>query len=178
MDAPTLLALLLAVLPAEGAASYFPVAPAVRELALSAELLDPREVRYVLTRSEDFDSDLKLLRRRYHELADAPPLCDCQRFPDRSAISDLLAFNRACRQHLDSRQAIELVHWWELREAIQETDHLYQVWDTIRDARCDYYYVTVRRQALKRLRDTLGPEAYYTGCLPPHVPVWLFRRFE
>jgi len=157
---------------------YLNLRPTLQQLAIQWEILDPREVRYVLTRSEDFTSDLKLLRRRYHELADAPPLYDCHRFPDRSAISDLLAFNRAYRQHLDSRQSVELVHWWELREAIQETDRLYQVWDTIRDARCDYYYVTVRRQALKRLRETLGPEAYYTGCLPPHVPIWLFQRVD
>jgi hypothetical protein len=153
---------------------YLNLRPTLQQLAIQWEILDPREVRYVLTRSEDFNSDLKLLRRRYLELADAPPLSDCQRFPDRGMISDLLAFNRSYRQHLDSRQTIELVHWWELREAIQDTDRLYQVWDTIRDARCDYYYVTVRRQALKRLRDTLGPEAYYTGNLPPHVPIWRF----
>jgi hypothetical protein len=157
---------------------YLNLRPTLQQLAIQWEILDPREVRYVLTRSEDFSSDLKLLRRRYQELADAPPLCECYRFPDRATISDLLAFNRAYRQHLDSRQSVELVHWWELREAIQETDRLYQVWDTIRDARCDYYYVTVRRQALKRLRDTLGPEAYYAGSLPPHVPVWLFQRVE
>ena len=71
-----------------------------------------------------------------------------------------------------------MVHWWELREAIQETDRLYQVWDTIRDARCDYYYVTVRRQALKRLRETLGPDSYYSGNLPSHVPVWLFQHVD
>jgi hypothetical protein len=92
-----------------------------------------------------------MLRRRYQDLKDAPPLVDCQRFPDRSTISDLLAFNRAYRQHLDNRQTMEMVHTWEVRDALQEADHLYHVWDTARDARCDYYYVTVRRQALKRL---------------------------
>jgi hypothetical protein len=157
---------------------YLNLRPTLQQLAIQWEILDPREVRYVLTRSEDFASDIKLLRRRYHDLGDAPPLSDCQRFPDRATISDLLAFNRSYRQHLDSRQSVELVHWWELREAIQETDRLYQVWDTIRDARCDYYYVTVRRQALKRLRETLGPDSYYGGNLPPHVPVWLFQHAD
>ena len=42
-------------------------------VALKWEILDPREVRYVLTRPEDFAADLKLLQRRYHELANAPP---------------------------------------------------------------------------------------------------------
>jgi hypothetical protein len=164
--------------PAVNPALYDNLRPTLQNLAVEWEILDKREVRYVLTRPEDFASDLKLLRRRYHELVDAPPLSDCRRFPDRSTISDLLSFNRAYRQHLDNRQSVDLVRWWELREAIQETDRLYQVWDTVRDARCDYYYVTVRRQALKRLRESIGPEAYYSGCLPPHVPLWRFQRVD
>src|SRR6516164_1688378 len=83
---------------------YTTLRPTLQALAIYWEILDPRERRYVLTRSEDFGSDLKLLRRRYHDLADAPPLHDCMRFPGRALINDLLSFNRAYRQHLDSRQ--------------------------------------------------------------------------
>ena len=108
------------------------VRPAVRDLALSWEILDPREVRYVLTRPEDFPCDLKLLRRRYADLADAPPLYDCMRFPDRTLVNDMLAFNRAYRQHLDNRQALELANAWELREMLLEADRLYQIWDLVR----------------------------------------------
>jgi hypothetical protein len=164
---------------APGAAERFAnLRPTLQSLAVHWEILDPREVRYVLTRPEDFASDLKLLRRRYHDLADAPPLHDCMRFPDRALISDLLSFNRAYRQHLDSKQSVELNYWWELREALQEADRLYQIWDTVRDARCDYYYVTVRRQALKKLKETVGEQAYYSGRLPPHVPLWRFARID
>lgn len=152
--------------------------PALQTLALQWEILDPREVRYVLTRAEDFEADLQLLRRRYHDLADAPPLADANRFPERAVVADLLAFNRSYRQHLDARMSVEFVHWWELREALQEADQLYQVWDTVRDARCDYYYVTVRRQALKRLREAIGADAYHGGNLPPHVPIWRFQRID
>jgi hypothetical protein len=161
--------------PGEG---YAAMRPTLQALAVAREVLDPREMRYVLTRPEDFAADLKLLRRRYRELAEAPPLQDCMRFPDRALINDLLAFNRAYRQHLDNRQALEQTYWWELREAVQETERLYQIWDTVRDARCDYYYVTVRRQALKKLRETVGEDAYWSGCLPPHVPVWRFARID
>jgi hypothetical protein len=158
--------------------NFATLSPAVQNLAIQWEILDPREVRYVLTRSEDFASDLKLLRRRYHELLGAPPLSDGFRFPERSAISDMLAFNRAYRQNLDNRLSVEMVRVWELQEAVQEADRLYQVWDLVRDARCDYYYVTVRRQALKRLRDLVGQEAYYSGNLPPYVPLWRFQTID
>jgi hypothetical protein len=160
------------------AEEFATVRPTLQTVAMSWEILDPRELRYVLMRPEDFAADLKLLRHRYQELIDAPPLCDGLRFPDRSLINDLLSFNRAYRQHLDSRQALDLNCRWALHEALQESDRLYQIWDTVRDARCDYYYVTVRRQALKKLRESIGPQAYYSGCLPPHVPVWRFARID
>lgn len=161
------------------APDVFPhVGPTLQTLAVQWELLDPREVRYVLARPEEFTADLQLLRRRYYELADAPDLNDCQRFPDRTSVNEMLAFNRAYRRHIDIRQPVELSRWWELRTILQETDQLYQVWDTVRDARCEYYYVTVRRQALKRLRELVGTQAYYSGELPPYVPVWRFQNID
>jgi hypothetical protein len=36
----------------------------------------------------------------------------------------------------------------------------------------------VRRQALKQLRTLIGAEAYYTGQLPPHVPLWRFEEIK
>jgi hypothetical protein len=158
--------------------AFISLAPVLQGLAVQWEILDPREVRYIMARPEDFASDLNLLRRRFHDLADAPALRDGLRFPDREVVNDLLAFNRAYRQHLSIRQPVELVRWWELRSALQETDQLYQIWDTVRDARCEYYYVTVRRQALKRLRQLLGDDAYYFGRLPPHVPLWRFQQIN
>jgi hypothetical protein len=150
--------------------------PAIQTLAVQWEILDPREVRYILARPDDFASDLTLLRRRLREFIDAPAMNDCLRFPDRDLVNELLSFNRAYRQHISARQPVELGRWWEYRATLQETEHLYQVWDTVRDARCDYYYVTVRRQALKKLRELLGEEAYYAGRLPPHVPLWRFQQ--
>jgi hypothetical protein len=148
----------------------------LQTLAVELEILDPREVRYILARPEDFAADLNLLRRRYHELATAPTLADAVRFPDRATVNELLAFNRSYRQHIDIRQPLELVHWWELRVTVEETDRLYRVWDKVRDARCPYYYVTVRRQALKELRELVGGDSYYSGNLPPCVPLWHFRQ--
>jgi hypothetical protein len=151
---------------------------AVQSLAVEWEILDPREVRYVMARAEDWDNDLALLRRRYQELKDAPKLSDAQRFPDRGTVNDLLAFNRAYRRHLDSRQSLEQDRCQGLRTALKETDWLYQVWDSVRDARCEYYYITVRRQALKRLKQMVGPEAYDTADLPPYVPLWRFQEMN
>jgi hypothetical protein len=123
---------------------YARVHAPLQALAVRWEILDPREAKYILARPEDFATDLNLLQRRYHELMNAPAVADCDRLPDRATVNNLLAFNRAYRQHIDIRQPVELLRWWELRVALQETDRLYQIWDAVRDARCDYYYVTVR----------------------------------
>jgi len=162
---------------AELSESYAALQPSLQQLAVQWQILDPREVRYVLTRPEEFQADLNLLRRR-QELADAPPVQDSLRFPDRATVNEFLSFNRSYRQHIDVRQPLELGHWWTYQEALQETDQLYQIWDTVRDARCEYYYVTVRRQALKKLREMLGEEAYYNGQLPPYVPLWRFQEVD
>src|SRR5439155_11277213 len=108
-----------------------------------------------------FSADLNMLRRRYKELADAPRLADSYRFPERAAVNELVRFNRAYRKNLDQRHLLE-------------TDRLYQVWDAVRDARCEFYYVTVRRHALKKLKDQIGDEAWDTATLPPGVPTWRF----
>lgn len=161
--------------PDVAAESHARLAPIVQALGVQMEILDPREVRYILTRPEDFSSDSTLLRRRYRELADAPLLHDSLRLPDREAVNEMLSFNRAYRQNIDLRQALDLSRWWEHQATLQETEQLYQIWDTVRDARCEYYYVTVRRQALKRLRELVGEESYYSGQLPPYVPLWRFQ---
>ena len=58
----------------DAAAAFATLRPTIQAVAVQWEILDAREERYVLTRNEDFNSDLKLLRRRYADLADAPPV--------------------------------------------------------------------------------------------------------
>jgi hypothetical protein len=179
LDYVLALALLSSSAPATAPTDFSNMLPGLRlpleRLAMKLEILDPREVRFIFARPEDFADDLNLLRRRYQELATAPVLADALRFPDRATVSELLAFNRSYRQHMDVRQPLELVHWRELRITVEETDRLFRIWDKVRDARCPYYYVTVRRQALKELRELIGGDCYYAGTLPPCVPLWYFR---
>lgn len=154
--------------------SYARMRAALQVVAVQMEILDPREMRYILANEEDFASDLNLLRRRALELADAPALHDSMRFPDRDTVNEMLTFNREFRRYVDFRQTVDRSRWWDHQLTLQETEQLYQIWDTVRDSRCDYYYVSVRRQALKRLRELLGEQAYYSGELPPYVPIWRF----
>jgi hypothetical protein len=164
--------------PCPPAARFPALRDAVHHLAVEWEILDPRETRYVLARPEDFCVDLNMLRRRYRELSDAPRVSDSFRFPERPAVNELVRFNRAFRKHIDQRQQLETDRADTLRTVIHETDRLYAVWDAVRDARCEFYYITVRRQALKKLKDLLGEDSYAAGRLPPNVPTWRFNELK
>jgi hypothetical protein len=144
-------------------------------LALQWELLDPREAALMALQPEGFEADLRHMQRRYHELIDAPPLVDHQRFPCRELACEFLTFNRAYHSHLTLCRECE-GHGRELDQALTETDQLYHIWDLVRDAGSECYYVSVRRHALAALRAAIGPGEYYGGVLPPHVPVWRFER--
>jgi hypothetical protein len=147
------------------------VASALNSLTLQWELLDARETDY-LKNPEDFASDLKLLQGRYGELRSAPKAAEVRYFPERELVNDMLTFNRIFHDNIQSRLNIDAFHKEELQATLAETDHLQHVYEAVRDARCDYYYVTYRRQALAQLRNLVGFENFYNGQLPPHVPMW------
>jgi len=154
------------------------LAPFVKAIAWHLEILDPRESQYVLFRSEEFSTDLQLLKKRAEELFGVPLVNDAMRFPDRTVIQEMLSFNRAYKHHLNARANLEPLFGVDLHAVIKETDQLYQVWDYIRDSRCEYYYITVRRHALKKVLESLGTEAFYSGNYPPSVPTWRFAAID
>ena len=161
-------------------ALLFPLAaPPLSSAAVRAEVMDPRECAYVLARPADFPADLALIVRRCNDLALAPPLSDCRRLPPRGICNDAIVFNRAYAAHIDALRAVDLRHGRGLLASYRAAERLYRVWDCIRDTQAEYYYVSVRREALKRLRDELlGPEAYFRLDLPPPVPVGRFRAAD
>jgi hypothetical protein len=160
----------------EAVAPYASSAAVVRLLAIHLEILDPLET-HMLAHTNEFAADLKVLRGRYQELAAAPSLRECDRLPERALVEELLAFNRALQKDLKDRLALDRIHTADLRAALEETEQLFRVWDAVREARCEYYYVTARRHALQQLRDLVGMDAFYTAQFPPHVPLWRIPEY-
>lgn len=160
--------------PVPAAERWEPVRAAIHKTAVAWEIMDPREERYLMAGRDDFEPDLNLLRQRFADLADAPKLTDCRRLPNRHTVNELIKFNRAFRKHLEERERWEPDRADLFSQALEETDRFYRQWDAIRDAQCDFYYVTVRRTALKKLRDAIGADAFAAGALPSYVPEWRF----
>lgn len=152
--------------------------PTLQQLGVIWEILDPRETDHLLNDPHDFVTDLHLLQRRCRELEGMPRLADAYRFPHRDLVNSMLAFNRQYQQDLNSRLTLDVVHAEEVRSALAEAEQLYRVWDTVRDVRCGYYYIAVRRRALQELRQQLGDGAYFSGQLPPPVPMWRLPWLE
>lgn len=154
------------------------IQPSLFQLAIAAEILDAREESLLQGLSRDPLGDVRGLRKRYESLLSAPALVECERFPERKLIDEFLAFNRAYRRDLVAHGEVEPGRAEEVRTAIAEVDALHQVWSTLRDARCRFYYVMVRRESLRQVHDLIGAEAFYRGQLPPHVPLAHFPRLK
>lgn len=94
------------------------------------------------------------------------------RFVPREAAFEAIKFNRAYRLHLQGRQAMELHNFWEIQEALTETDYLFHCWDWLHAAqrgegREEPYW----RESFKRLKELIGDEAFNAGQMPPNVPL-------
>lgn len=142
----------------------------LQHLAMSMEVMDAREPRYLLCHENNFESDLEMLRRRVKRLKDAPPLFSCKRFPPREIVDDWLKKNREYRKMLEKRREIDRTNDSWYQEALRDLEWRYEVWSTIKDTRCKHYYVTYRRGALKKVREMMGSAAYYNGDYPAPLP--------
>lgn len=142
-------------------------------ICLNCEIMDPREVRYVLADPVEFVGDIQMLKARARSLVDCPGVAVSVLFPDKEIVNELLLLNRAHRQYLEMCLNVHRRSQF-FRQSIEENEYLYRIWDKARDSRCEFYYVHIRRQALGVLMQELGPEDFWKGKLPPHVPDWKF----
>lgn len=102
-------------------------------------------------------------RRTYEHVRDCPPSHDAQRFTHLDATG-WLSWLHAAREHASHAElwrTWERDYWHERRVTI---DRHIEAWYAVKD--CRSYPVSCRRQALGRLRDLIGPDAYYAGRMP------------
>jgi hypothetical protein len=145
----------------------------LKRLALDLELVGPTE-RWI----DDFRSELNYVRRHARELQVAPPLDDVVSLPPSSVSRESRCFNLNYQRNLELRRNVALHRQDELDEALQEARHLSTIWALVDTAACPTQSWVCRRMALLRLREMIGPEAYYTGAIPPCVPLWRFEMMD
>lgn len=164
---------------AETVAPPLPPLSCFHRWLVDSELFDAREARHYFADAQYFLGDLFTLRDRVERLRFAPPVADAGLLPSRDTITELLAKNRLAYEVLQQQRDLLLTSRQRdhASEILRDLDFAYHVLDTARDATCDYYYVGVRREALKKLRDDLlGPDLYYRGVIVPPVGLDSLRR--
>lgn len=148
----------------------------MQKLAIVCELMDKREYNEIFFRLEDFVQDARCIRERKEKLRNAPAASDSYLFPDRDLISKCMEANFYYQQFLKSNRYLNSSTAVQYSKALVQCQTLRTLYDSVRDAKTDYMYITIRRLALAKIRQTIGDEAYYTGTLPPALPTWFFRE--
>lgn len=144
-------------------------------IAIDLEIIDQRECRNKFVSAADFKSDLEQLQKSYRVFCDMPMSQKANVLPSNGEIRNATFLNRAYRQYLSDRLKCDSLNVERIVELINETDALYAVWDAASDARCEYYYVWVRREALQKIRELIGPECFSRGIMPFYLPVHQFE---
>src|SRR5947209_18014043 len=91
----------------------------LKKLALHLEIAGPHE-RWI----DDYRSELGYVRRHWRELAEAPPLSDCQFLPDAIIAKECRNFNRTFERMLEARSQTVLYRQEVYREMLCETHRL------------------------------------------------------
>lgn len=95
-------------------------------------------------------SEMNWARNSYNESKSLPLLDDLRMFPSKEVVKQTLDFAKG--NDID-------VPYYTLR-----------AWERVWDAYTTYPYLINRRRCLNYLREEIGPEAYYQGCLPQFAP--------
>lgn len=119
------------------------------------------------------DRLLLLLAALFPLFDNRPHPTDALRFPPADVCRAMLAANREYVRFLESRLAWEPYRYWELRGVIVEAELLRDTWDWALTVAGGYPGWTPV-MGLVELRKRLAPEAYWSGSLPPCIPLERF----
>ena len=146
---------------------------ALKLAALKLEVVGPTE-RWI----PDFRSEANYVKNHWRELKNAPPLGDVVRFPVEYISKQNRVFNLQYQHNMELKKCVYSWKFEDMEEGIREAKGLQQVWVLVDTAVCPTQSWCCRRKALMELRELRGDEAYYSGDLPPCVPLWRFATVE
>lgn len=142
---------------------------ALRETALECEVVGPHETW------GQFDTEISYVKRHLRNTINAPPIIDGERFSD--LAPPMLKFNAAYQSYcsFNYQTATDQEEWYKIS---QETEKLSHIWELVNTAGEKNGSWAHRRAAMQKLRAALGDENYYSGNLPPAVPIWRYTEID
>ena len=142
-----------------------------QDWCITHEILDEQERPSYLARPAEIPADVRLLYARWQELASAPALADACRLPSPALCLHAVAWNQEYRESVQTCMLYDPAHWSDHHDRLCLAAERRWIWETAQKATDPCFYVASRRRALQRLRDQLGPAAYYGARLPLPVPL-------
>lgn len=146
----------------------------LQAVAIQTEILSSADTWMFFNNQGEFVSDVVTIRSRYRDMVDAPPLSDRFRFPNADFCSSMKSMNRLYYTHIQGLQESYPEQFETINTILGETNDLWCAWDKVHDSYNDNYSVYYRRSRLKSLRKQIGWQNYFSGALPPPVPIWRF----
>lgn len=126
---------------------------------------------------------LKTLFKEYIEVKqnDYPDIAWAYNFNclDKSFTRQVLEFNSRYQVYCILKMEyvnFEEFKWWSA--AYAETKELHKIHDLLDDAFHENFNLFRKRKSLCELRKRIGEKNFYSGILPPPVPIWRFELFD
>lgn len=148
-------------------------AACVKAAAVAVQVMDRNERNIYFAEEGHYQGDLRILRGRYLKYRDCPLVEQADALPPADHSAEAVARNAQFRRWLEGNEVFyrSTGQGPVYDQTKRENAELGQFWAAVREARCDYYYVIVRRDALRVLRDRFD---FIPGRdeLPPSTPHW------
>lgn len=156
--------------------------PKTEAIGLDEEVFEiAKDLDYATFGAPYYLNGLTSLRWYFRNGLSLPPSADRFRFPSTEVCWAKYDFARTIRDNVWQVLVHEATHW--SIEDRQHTQEIYnqickrvQIWRDLVTAVDLDFCSCARRDALGRLRISIGYEAYYNGPIPSSVPFELFRE--
>lgn len=150
---------------------YAMLVPTLNQLGQSANLFAPEERFCDDTCSWEIPKQIRHIRDCWRDPNGLPVLLFNNRFDGhRTDVLRQLETNWRYQEYLQIR--IRIQPWRrDLRQALEDADLLYDIWNAIDDLRNRRSWRR-QRESIMFLRRTLGEEAFHLGQAPPMLPYW------
>lgn len=151
------------------------MAPALRQVAIDLEILEPRDAQWYFNNTNDFVLDVGIIRDKWFKIKDAPLMWEAQRFRGYNFDASI-DFINATQTRFDKLRTLRLIDTNDYARVTDDLQYRLLMYHNARDATHTYYNISNRRESLLWLKNELTPEQWSRGELLPLLPEWLIHE--
>lgn len=150
-------------------------------ICAALDLIDDSDFKienYVLKYIVD-DVDLKILRDRYSQRNELPPIRDAELFGYMSpaAVKAARLLSQSHIRYLEEASELYPENQFFPR-AIKDTKVAYEAWDKLDNVNISHLGLFARRKNLLEVKKIIGNENFIHGIMPPPIPLWIQKEIR